>query len=152
MKKLVILFSLFMVTAFTVKVKAQYEYRTAAGLFLDAGSGALWGPSIKHYWDDFNAIQGMLLFGNETLLGAEWSFNDYIRNANGLRWNVGVGPQLAFWTHSVDFIVRPELGLEYKIPDMPFDFSLDWRPAWTLTHGSNFGGGRFGLAARFVFH
>lgn len=153
MKKL--LFAFFALAALSISQKSSaQQYHTAAGLFVDFGNGStLVGPSIKHYFNRNDALQGMVLFGDGlTVVGAEYSYNAPIAGAGGLNWNIGIGPQAAFADHSSGFIIRPMLGLEYKIPGAPLDFGFDWRPWWELTHGGDFEAGRFGLGIRFVFH
>jgi len=153
MKKIFLALSALLLIGASQTLKAQ-SYHTAGGLFIDFGNGAtLVGPHVKHFINQTGAIQGMVLFGNGlTALGVEYSYNEPIRNAPGLLWNVGVGPQAAFGDGSTDFLVRPALGLEYKVPNAPINFGFDWRPAWQLTHGSDFEAGRFGIAFRYVFH
>ncbi|MGF7233296.1 hypothetical protein [Arachidicoccus sp.] len=154
MKKLIFALFLLVSITFVQNVNAQSGYKNAAGLFIDVGNGGTFvGPSIKHYFNPKDALQGMIIFGNgATVLGAEYSYNAPIRNANGLMWNIGIGPQVLLADHYSDFIVRPSLGLEYKIPGAPLDFGFDWRPWWTVTHGSHFEAGRFGLGLRFVIN
>ncbi|ANI87871.1 hypothetical protein A9P82_00160 [Arachidicoccus ginsenosidimutans] len=153
MKKLFLAFFVLMTAAIGTKVSAQATYKTAGGLFIDAGDGTAVGPSIKHFVTGKDAIQGLLLFGSGfTSIGAEYSYNQRIRNAGGLLWNIGVGPQVSFGHGFTDFAVRPQIGLEYKIHDVPLGFGFDWRPSWRVTHGSYFDGGRFGIAFRYVFH
>lgn len=154
MKKICLLLSAMLLIGAVQSVKAQRSYTTAGGISIDFGNGATFvGPSVKHFFNSKDAIQGMLLFGNGvTILGAEYSYNEAIRNAGGLMWNIGVGPQMAFGDGYSDFLIRPALGLEYTVPDAPINFGFDWRPMWQLTHGSNFEAGRFGIAFRYVFH
>lgn len=154
MKKFFLALSALLLVAAAQKTQAQSTYRTAGGLFIDFGNGAtLVGPSVKHFLNSKDALQGTLLFGDGiTALGVDYSYNEAIRNAPGLMWNIGVGPQFAFGNGSTDVLVRPALGLEYKVPSVPIDFGFDWRPAWQLNHGSDFEAGRFGIAFRYVFH
>ncbi|MDR0792968.1 MAG: hypothetical protein LBE82_06645 [Chitinophagaceae bacterium] len=128
------------------------DYDNGVGLFVDFGNGGTFvGPHLKHYYNANNALQGMILFGNgRTLIGAEYSYNQPIPNAYGLKWNLGIGPQLAFGG-GADVLLRPMVGLEYKVTATPVAFGLDWRPMWTLTHGSGFEAARFGLALKFTF-
>ncbi|MFT4203096.1 MAG: hypothetical protein QM610_04215 [Chitinophagaceae bacterium] len=141
------------------KVSAQRgaSYQNAIGLFIDAGNGGtLVGPHFKHFFNSRDAGQIMVLFGNNwTRIGAEYSYNAPISGANGLKWNIGVGPQVGFYSNQgysqTDFFIRPMVGLEYKVPQVPIAFGFDWRPDWALTHGSNFEAGRFGIAFKYAF-
>jgi hypothetical protein len=42
------------------------------------------------------------------------------------------------------------LGLDYKINNVPLNFSFDWRPAFVVTHGTSFNAARFGLGFRYA--
>lgn len=153
MKKIFLALTVMLFVGAAQQLKAQ-SYKTAGGLFIDFGNGAsLVGPHVKHFLNKNGAVQGMVLFGSGmTALGVEYSYNEAIRNAPGLLWNIGVGPQVGFGNGSTDVLVRPALGLEYKVPNVPINFGFDWRPMWQLTHGSNFEAGRFGIGFRYVFH
>lgn len=133
---------------------AQSPYRTAAGLFIDVGDGwTLVGPRIKHFFGSNDAIAGSLLFaGNYTYISGEYSYNKPIEGANGLYWNLGVGPQLAFGNSNTYLSIRPAAGLEFKLPTAPLAFGFDWRPWWTVTDGSHFTPGRFGLSFKYTFN
>ncbi|MBK1440474.1 hypothetical protein JHJ32_10795 [Parapedobacter sp. ISTM3] len=138
---------------FTTHYNASAQsYRTGAGLFIDAGDGRTFvGPHIKHFFSANNAGQAMILFADRTtIIGAEYSYNQPIPGAQGLSWNVGVGPQVAIRRENSDFLIRPMLGLEFKIPSAPLAFGFDWRPWWNVSD-SFFRPGRFGLAFKFTF-
>jgi hypothetical protein len=64
---------------------------------------------------------------------------------------IGFGPGVAFSHGTTDFLLRPLAGLDYKINDVPLNFTFDWRPAFVVTHGSDFNAARFGLAVRYCF-
>ncbi len=136
-----------------VSAQRGASYENGVGLFIDAGNGGTYvGPHLKHYFNSNDAGQVMVLFGNsQTLVGAEYSYNAAISGADGLKWNAGLGPQVIFGHGTTDFLIRPMVGLEYKIPQVPIAFGFDWRPAWQLTHGNNFEAGRFGIALKYAF-
>ena len=148
-------FFLALILGLSQKAAAQRgsRYDNGAGLFVDFGNGGTYvGPHLKHYFDANNAGQAMIIFGSgNTIVGVEYSYNKTIPNANGLKWNLGFGPQIGFGHGTSDFYIRPIAGLEYKIPQVPIAFGLDWRPAWTVTHGSSFEAARFGFAFKFTF-
>ncbi len=128
------------------------DYSTGLGIRLDLGNGGTYvGPAVKHFFSSNSAGEASVLFGNSTtLIGAEYSYNSAINGAAGLKWNIGIGPQFALYNGGSDVLIRPFAGLEFKIPEAPIDLGFDWRPAITLTHGSDFEAGRFGLAFRFT--
>lgn len=131
-------------------------YNNAVGIRLDFGSGGSeFGFSGKHFFTQNHAGEAQLLFGSGvTYLGLEYQYHAPIKSAQGLQWYAGVGPMFAFYSGGSDVFLRPLAGLDYKLDNAPINFSFDWRPMLRLTHtewGSTFQGGRFGLAARYVF-
>ncbi|HKG08166.1 MAG TPA: hypothetical protein VKB19_17000 [Pedobacter sp.] len=133
--------------------KAQ-NYKTALGMRIEAGDGSTGvGFNAKHFFSSNGAIDGNLVFydGNVVGLGAEFQYNDRITGAKGLDWYVGIGPNFLF-AKEVTFVqLRPVAGLDYKIPSAPIDFAFDWRPAFTLNHGTEFTAARFGISLRYAF-
>lgn len=133
------------------------SYENGLGLFIDAGNGGTFvGPHLKHYFNSNDAGQVNLLFGNNTtIVGAEYTYNAPISGAGGLKWNLGVGPQVSFYSNhgfsQTNFAIRPIAGLEYKVDGAPIAIGFDWRPWWNLTHGSNFEAGRFGIGFKYTF-
>lgn len=142
------------------QTKAQ-DYKNALGLVVDLGDGeTLFGPQFKHSFDGRNAGNVQVMFGdNITTLGADYTYNESISGANGLNWFVGVGPQLSFvdggrygGDDSTYFAIRPQAGLEYKIPSAPLAFHFDWKPWWNLSNDSNFEAGRFTLGFKYTLN
>lgn len=127
-------------------------YNTSFGLFLDLGNGGTYvGPHVKHFFTAKDAGQAMVLFGNDiTILGVEYSYNQAIPNASGLHWNAGIGPQVLFGDGDTGFALRPQAGLEFKVPQAPISVGFDWRPYWILSPDSEFEAGRFGLSFKYT--
>lgn len=127
-------------------------YDTSFGLFLDLGNGGTFvGPHVKHFFTATDAGQAMVLFGNGlTILGVEYSYNKAIPNTKGLFWNAGIGPQVLFGDGDTGFAVRPQAGLEFKVPQAPISVGFDWRPYWILSPDSEFEAGRFGLTFKYT--
>lgn len=147
-----------LVAAFNFGASAQRgaDYKTAVGLQVDLGTGGTWvGPAVKHFFDAHNAGEGQLLFASgAVILGLEYQYNGAIANAPGLKWYAGLGPALAFSTSQgggTDLFLRPLVGMDYKINNVPLNFAFDWRPAFQLTHGTEFTAARFGLGFRYAF-
>ncbi|WP_345234403.1 hypothetical protein [Olivibacter ginsenosidimutans] len=157
MKRSILVLALAVLLVSTAFQKASAQsgapYNNAFGLFLDLGNGGTYvGPHVKHFFSANDAGQAMVLFGNSiTIVGVEYSYNKAIPNAGGLLWNIGVGPQAYFGDGETDFGLRPQAGLEFKVPQAPIAVGFDWRPSWILTHGSNFEAGRFGLTFKYCF-
>lgn len=138
---------------FAPSAASAQSYRTGIGLMIDAGDGRTFvGPHIKHFFNQHNAGQAMILFaGRTTIIGAEYSYNKAIPGAQGLSWYVGIGPQAAIRRSDSYLLIRPLGGLEFKIPSAPLAASFDWRPMWAIGKESEFIPGRFGVAFKFTF-
>src|SRR5947208_1536817 len=138
----------------TTSTSAQNSsgYKNAVGLGLDLGSGTLVGIDGKHFFTNKDAGEAQLMFGSGiTLLGAQYEYHGQIQNASGLKWYAGLGPQFAFGNGFTDVLLRPLVGLDYKINAVPLQFSFDWRPSFVITHGTYFDAARFGLGFRYAF-
>jgi hypothetical protein len=130
------------------------SYENAVGMRVEFGSnyGTWAGLSGKHFFNENVAGEMMILFGDHvTLLEPELQYHGEIANAEGLKWVLGFGPGFAFGNGTSDVLLRPLAGLDYKIADVPINFTFDWRPAFVLTHGTDFNAARFGLAVRYAF-
>jgi len=157
MKKL--LFTIIASAAFlTINLSnANAQYKNALGLGVDFGNGAtLVGPSFKHFFNSQGAGQLELLFGgNSTRLQAFYQYHGNITGADGLKWYVGGGPGLNFFSAGpydrTDFLLIPQAGLDFKIPGAPIQMNFDWRPTAFIGDNSDFEAGRFGFGFRFTF-
>lgn len=141
-------------TSVAQKAGEGSSYTNAVGLGLDLGSdfSTLAGISGKHFFNENVAGGVELLFGNNiVLLQPEVQYHGAIANAEGLKWYIGFGTGFAFGTGYSDVLLRPMVGLDYKINQVPIDFAFDWRPSFIVTHGSHFTPARFGLALRYAF-
>lgn len=153
MNKLLIFASAVWLSA-TAITFAQSNYTTALGLGIDFGDGqTLVGPSVKHFFAENHAGMGEVAFGdNVTFLTLMYQYHKEFPNADGFQWFAGGGPSIAFFDGDSDVLLRPVVGLDYKIANVPLAFSFDWRP-WIYFGDTNddFEAARFGLAFRYTF-
>ena len=171
MKKIILV--LLTIVSINTISHAQSDYTTAVGMKVDFGSDykALIGVSGKHFFDDHNAGEAQVTFGTgTTMIGVQYQYHGGIKNADGLKWYVGFGPSVAFskvssyynysyyyydygyyTSKQTDFLLRPAVGLDYKINNVPLNFSFDWSPIITVTHGGGFTAARFGVGFRYAF-
>lgn len=84
---------------------------------------------------------------------------------DGFNWYVGFGPQLGITSTKdgtlagvtvkgeTDFAlaVAGQIGVEYNIPNVPLQLSLDWRPAFMILPGTGFGYEGVALGIRYRF-
>ena len=137
------------------EANAQSTYKTAVGMRVDFGTGGSFaGISGKHFFNENSAGELQLLFGTGvTLLGAEYQYHGDIQNAQGLKWYAGLGPTLAFGRFGgTELLLRPVVGLDYKINNVPLNAGFDWRPTFSTASGvtSRFTAARFGIAFRYT--
>ncbi|HET8828455.1 MAG TPA: hypothetical protein VFM79_03905 [Pelobium sp.] len=143
---------------------AQSTYKNSIGLGVDFGNGSsLVGPSFKHFFNGNSALQAEVLFGNHsTRLQAFYQYHQGIKGAQGLNWYIGGGPGFNFYDkhdhnhndyhdHDTQFLLIPQLGLDYKISGAPIAIDFDWRPTAYIGNSSGFEAGRFGFGFRFTF-
>lgn len=136
-------------------VQAQ-SYRTSLGLNIDLGDGGTYvGPQVKHFFNKNSALDGQLLFGKgiSASIGVNYTYNEPIPGARGLAWYVGIGPNISFPKGGGNalFALRPQVGLEFKIPSAPLAMHFDWKPLWNLSQESNFIAGRFSIGFKYAF-
>ena len=81
-----------------------------------------------------------------------YQYHGDISGADGLKWFAGGGPSIVFFDGGSDFLLRPTVGLDFKINDVPLAFSFDWRPAIYFGDGGDFEPARFGLGFRYAFN
>lgn len=155
MKKLLIL--TFVFTVFGIfGTQAQTDYSTALGLGIDFGNDqTLVGPSVKHFFTENHVGMGEVTFGDHlTAITLLYQYHSEFNGAQGLRWFAGAGPSIALYKGGSDFFLRPSVGLDYKINNVPLSLSFDWRPSIYLGNsgGDTFEPGRFGLGFRYTLN
>ena len=150
MKKLFLLFALLAVFALS-DVHAQ-TYTGAVGIGLGVGNGAtLVGPSGKYFFAENHAGQADILFGNDvTALNLLYGYHAVFPGTDILQWYAGGGPSFLFGNNNSDVGLRPMVGLDLKLGDIPLAFTFDWRPYISFDDGSE--AARFGLGIRYVFN
>ncbi|MEL6918618.1 MAG: hypothetical protein AAFO99_12905 [Bacteroidota bacterium] len=114
---------------------AQSSYQASLGLGIDFGDDVTFiGPSGKYFFTENHAGQADLGFEDgATLLTFLYSYHDEFAGAAGLRWYAGAGLSFLFVEDSDTFFaLRPHVGLDYKINNVPLAFSFDWRPYFFL--------------------
>lgn len=157
MKKVLftILFSSILLSLCT---RAQ-NYDNAVGLRLGWGLGG----SIKHFFDESKAVEGILQLGgpfsNYTQITALFQIHKPLDEVTpGLQWYFGGGGFVGFFsgvfsTYSTRIGIAGNIGLDYAFEDLPLNISLDWIPGIAIIgFGTGFGAGTAGgLAVRYIF-
>ncbi len=151
MKKLwtiVIAFALFGILQSNAQV-----YTGAVGLGLDFGDGeTLVGPSGKYFFSAEHAGQAEVLFGDGvTGISVLYEYHGGFSGAENLQWYAGAGPTILLGDGNSDVGIRPIIGLDFKIPDVPLAFSFDWRPYISFEENGT-EAARFALGFRYAFN
>ena len=168
MKKLIFTFLIFLLTVSLMPEQALAQrivsYETAAGIRLSS----FYGGSIKHFFEERNAVEGMLHSSWDALkITALYERHMPAFDEPGLRFYYGGGGHIGFAGGQyygrrykdyeggsraligIDGIV----GLEYTVQDreIPLNVSLDWKP--TIDFGSYgwFRGDGIGITVRYIF-
>ncbi len=156
-----ILLALTLLLGLTVASLTAQEYRTAIGARL----GYPFSASFKQFISEPGAVELFAGFRGWTTyrwfnVGALYQHHFPIEGVPGLKWYVGGGGSVYFWSYdnlfvgdysSTSFSVMGVAGLDYKFADLPLNLSIDWIPTFFLTgYGSGFGGGYGALSARYT--
>jgi len=142
-------------TGLTNEAKAQTPFKSALGVVFDGYDGSNVGIQYKTALKGPQALQIQASFRSDWVTaGVDWQYEKPINGAEGLAWYAGVGAQLGFWSghgSSETFIgLRPQIGLEFKIPTMPLGLHLDYKPLLGLNHDTGFGGGGFTFGVKYI--
>ena len=62
-----------------------------------------------------------------------------------------ISPEAVSYTHLSVIGIDGILGMEYNIQEIPFNISLDWKPAFNLIGYTGFWGDEIALSIRFIF-
>ncbi|MGI9546918.1 MAG: hypothetical protein ACR2MM_06770 [Flavobacteriaceae bacterium] len=144
------LLTILLVLGFGVYSSHAQVYEAAAGLGLDFGDGeTLVGFSGKYFFSEHHAAQGELLFGDVTGVNLLYGYHGGFSGASNLQWFAGGGLGILFGNGDSDVGLRPLVGLDYKLNDVPLGFTFDWRPYISFDQGSE--AARFGLGVRYIW-
>lgn len=151
MKKIAIIPAfLFIAVLWSLNVNSQ-SYRTAAGIRISSQQPAVNNSiTLKHFFNESLAIEGLLSFGDPVALGALLEKNRPI-GPNGLNWFWGAGAYFAFGGPRNGGL-QGALGLDYRIPNLPLNISVDWKPELNLAEQFSFEPAAVAVSARFVFN
>jgi hypothetical protein len=151
-------------TLFTISAFAQEAssggsiagYQRAFGVKFSSGVAA----SYKQFVGNTKSLEAEAMFFNEgiRLIGL-YEFNFPIQGVNGLNWYVGPGAHVGFYrkTYSdkyntaADIGIDGVIGLDYKIPSIPINLSLDWQPSYSILGSAGLSPQFGGLGIRYTF-
>ncbi len=156
MKKTFLILSLFLMIAFT---SSGQDYRTSLGLRV----GLPYGLTVKHFFDKYNALEGILASRWQGFIITGLYENEHQTGQYpGLNWFWGFGAHIGFWgagenpnlsTGYSGSVIGADgiIGLEYTFDEIPLNLSLDILPSFNLIGNTGLGGINGGISVRYVF-
>lgn len=143
-------------------LQAQAPYQNAIGIRL----GLAPGLTIKHSLGGDAAIEGIFSSRWRGFLAIGlYEIHFPALGVDNLRWYIGGGGHVGVWTYNNRNHNNPWFendggiaigldaigGLEYTIPDVPINFSIDWKPGFNLIGYTGFWTDGGGLSVRYCF-
>lgn len=124
-------------------------YKTAVGVRFSSNDAVVnHSLSLKHFFRETVAIEAMASFVKPYAIGVLIEKHHSLTNPN-FTWFWGAGAYTGF-SEGKYFGAQGALGLDLKIPDVPINISLDWKPELNLINKTFFEPAAVGLTARFT--
>ena len=130
-----------------------------------AGGFRFWshqGVSIKAHTFGNNVAEGMLGFNEDGFI-VTGLLEHYkpISHHSGWWWYYGFGAHVGTWRNDFNFLFLNRsrrysiggdaiLGIEYSLKQLPFSFSMDWKPSVNVLSRGFPGAGGVGLSIRYL--
>ena len=120
--------------------------------------------SYKHFVNDKNAVEGLFyLWTYGVRATGLYQFYNPLKgfDLDNLNWYWGVGAHAHFWNNhwstiypgrssSASIGVDAVLGVDFKVPNIPLNVSIDWQPSLNLTGYTGGFWGWGGVGIRYV--
>ncbi len=156
MKKFAIVFIGFL---FVAASAGAQDYNTGIGF----RGGPSNGITVKHFVTSNAAVEGLLStrWGGFNITGL-YEIHAQAFDVPRLNWYYGAGGHIGFWDGGPNHpwlnrgsytVVGLDgiLGMEYNIEPIPFNVSLDWKPAFNIIGYTGFWGDEVALSIRYIF-
>lgn len=125
-------------------------YKMALGVRIGSPDAVIsTSATFKYFFSEKTAIEALLSFGDPFAVGVLVEKHNPLLT-NGLNWFAGGGGYVGF-SGMRRAGLQGVLGLDYKIPAIPINFSIDWKPELNLSREFSFEPAAVGLSARFTF-
>lgn len=155
MKTLMVAIILFVSSLVAAQDVSGPPYVAAVGGKISSGLAF----SYKQFITGKNAIEAQALFFKEGIrFVGLYEFHFPLEGVGGLAWYVGPGAHVGFYTSkykrlndsNADLGIDGVIGLDYKIPNIPINLSLDWQPSFSLLGNAGLQPQFGGLAIRYI--
>jgi hypothetical protein len=149
--------SLILLLAVTTGIAQDYN----TGIGFRGGSSN--GLTVKHFITSDAAIEGLLSTRWRGLnITGLYEIHAQAFDVPRLNWYYGGGGHIGFWdggpnhpwfnTGTYTIIgLDGIIGIEYNIEPIPFNISLDWKPAFNIIGYTGFWGDEVALSIRYIF-
>jgi hypothetical protein len=147
-----------LISVFSVLYGTAQGYKTGVGI----RGGLSNGLTVKHFINENTALEGILTtrWRGFNVTGLYEIHNK--TKVNRLNWYYGAGAHIGFWNgdnvkwanDNNDYTVigiDGILGIEYNFEALPFNLSLDWKPAINLIGHNGFWGDGGAFSLRYIF-
>lgn len=126
------------------------DYKMALGIRLSSDDAIVNNSiSFKYFTGRDIALEALLSFSEPGAFGLLVEKHKPTI-AGGLTWFYGGGAYIGF-TNETLLGLQGVLGLDYKIPEVPLNLSLDWKPELNLVERVSFEPAAIGVSIRFTF-
>ena len=133
----------------TISTNAQ-NYKSALGVRFSSSDAVVnHAITFKHFFKQNTAVEALFSFVKPYALGVLIEKHHPLTNEN-FTWFWGAGFYAGF-TDKKNFGAQGALGLDFKIPEVPVNLSLDWKPELNLIKETFFEPAAVGVSARFTF-
>lgn len=132
----------------TSTVNAQ-DYKGAVGVRFSSKAALVNNSvSLKYFFTEKTAVEGLITFNDPFALGLLVEQHKPLAK-NNFKYFYGAGVYAGF-SGSRRAGLQGIIGLDYKIPAIPMNFSIDWKPELTVTKEFSFEPQTLGVSARFT--
>ena len=133
------------------------DYQTAIGIKFYPGA-----LTFKHFMRDDRAVEVLAYFYNYGYrVTGLYEIHGDINGLDGLKWYLGPGAHIGVWNDQwasrftdrqsgIAIGVDGVIGLDYKIPGVPINLSVDWQPSFNIIRYASFEPGWGGLGIRYT--
>ena len=141
----IVLFSILIVSS----ANAQ-DYKAAIGVRFSSKAALVNNSvSLKYFFTEKTAVEGLITFNDPFALGLLVEQHKPLAT-NNFKYFYGAGVYAGF-SGSRRVGLQGIIGLDYKIPAIPLNFSIDWKPELTVSKEFSFEPQTLGVSARFTF-
>jgi hypothetical protein len=133
-----------------ISSSASAQYKTAIGVRFSSRAALVNNSvSLKYFFTDKTAVEGLITFNDPFALGLLIEQHKPLTTEH-FTYFYGGGIYAGFSGPRRGGL-QGIIGLDYKIPVIPLDFSIDWKPELTVTKEFSFEPQALGVSARFTF-